>query len=670
MGIRFQLVRDILTSEITRAATTNGQLAEGTGLSVGAISNYRQGSRAPDADTARKIARFFYPRDRASRLSLEERLREASKEETSISGNTLLDVTAGKRPTAVTTLDYRPFSGTPDCFFETIFERFLGLAGILPADPPRLRTMLTAEMLTDSDLLLSIFDSLDRRAHLGLAFWHMPIRISLGAVIHQKFENRRHIVAAALSDPAKRTSALIRPIVIAGDVGSVHCKRKLRFSDTELIELQTRDPDALQRCLEQETEAGGHAIPVICVDDFMAYRLLHGMNGSGRSVFRANTRREIQGEDELIPGVYEQASSARRELPQFYLSAATKASDRDFTAFISEGLVHFLSTEVETTAVAFKQLAVELADTILRVNIATRPGDMSSQLWAEAWEWVWYALILDSKSIDSYYDAHLPWKPILRRARQLLQQDFSAQEQLEVQVARFYSDSRITAESLNRLCELFDVELGPEYRSPDRYTGRSGQLVSVLRSALRGEDHKILPRIIPFDWARPEHRIQKTALLSVLGKLDQMYNEMALAGGAALQRIATDIQNVDVDFSGDRGTFLLASVAEDDDAKSKNSLDYVGGICLCRDHTATETQGSRWQIRNLWVDKEYRHHGIGGRLLDRAIAVVREKGATSAYVELLPDLMWPAHLVVSRGFRFEPEKTAARQGWLVFEQVL
>lgn len=657
---QFPGVRQILDEQSARNPFTNEDLAKGAKISLAAASNYRRGRRAPPADIAEKIAQYFYPEDSDAARAMVARFREAARDPEVRDSAPAARETIGRRKLEVTSVDYPPFSGARHDFFESLFRRFFALSDLQVPPVFRAREAFGTEDFSSTDVALSVFESPDRMAHNGLKFWRAPIKISLGAVIHRDYEGRIDEIAAALIDPSANRGS-IRPIVVRGEVGAIHCKQRLGFRDSEITELTVRGADALKAQLEKEPTAG--VVPVIVVDDLTALLVLKTMGKEGRPVFPMNTREAIQRPE----------SSARRELPAYYLALATRRNEYEFTWFMQESLPWFLSMEVETTAIEWVRLARRLADVVLTCSAA---WDSAAQpdvgaMWADAWRWVWYALTLDKNSIDTYFDQGLPWGPILNRARKLLQSHFAHKDQEHIllrQIRRLFRSEHggtrlsVTPASLKQLCELFDVSLDGAYVNADRYTDKPNHLVRVLQAALLDEPPKIEIEVESYDPADPSSEHAAKAVKRLILELERMYDEMAGEARGAVERIEEDLRHLADRYGGKNGCIVLASLAE-----QKGS--FIGGLCLRRMGVEAGGADLRFRICYLWVARDYRQSRAGSRLVEKAIELARAAGADSVYVELLPELKETIHFFEKKQFRWaDRAASAARRN--VFEYPL
>jgi GNAT superfamily N-acetyltransferase len=635
----------------------NRDLIDKARLSAAAVSNYRNGYRVPEGEEARRIAEFFYTRE-DERVGLIERLRRAKEHPQEMtSGKTLVDVTRGSRKLTVSSVDYYPFSGDQNRFFERVFSRFLAQSS-LATDNFNIRGAFADEDFSTTDIALSVFESPNRVAQQALHFYKIPARISLQAIVHRRYEHRIEDIARALTRPSD--SHLVNPIVVKGEMGAIHCLQGLKFASGAVVQLDSRDPTVLQETLEKKTNSPSALIPVAVTDDFTAMKMIAmgGMGANWRPVFPLNTREQIQ----------DLRDPSRRDLPAYYLSLATQRKDRDFGDFMNEGLRWYYSTDVEHLAVAWQQLAMELAEIVSAACLISSPPGLDlanldneqrpAAAWAAAWRWAWYALTLDKHSIDAYTERLFNWQGILRRARNRLQSYFAQPERkniLEAQVKRLFSDDEdpgqksISQDHLNELQRLFDVELPPGFQDARRYTGKLQHLISIMQAALMGHQPRIHAVITPFDLTEATAARACEFMRRLLLDLLRTYYEIPHAPQEKVNRAEEDIKDLEKVYGKGKGRILIAALKEEPEA-------YIGGLCL---EPMGQPPTLRIQIRHVAVTRDYRSFGVGKKLVGDAIDFARSEQAESIYVELLPHLS--ATIDFFSSLRFEWDRSDGSQ---------
>jgi hypothetical protein len=426
---------ELLRNELTLYKKKHPKLTQNTiaanwEISQSDFSEVVSGSKHPSPAFIKRFVNGRYP-DIAANKNARDKLTSAIIEEAK-KGQPSLDTLRKKLKAGedlrVTTINYPPFAGSPRCFFESVFSRFLDLAGIR-YDTPTCRVGNRLQDYKNSDFSLGMFDSADRMLTLDRKFWRVPVRMGLGAICLRQHKEHEQAIANLLSNHDAIEDLHIVPIVVTNDVGWRHCINRLKFLERH-IKIKELDSIDISQLAGQLTALGKHEtqIPVICTDEYTCLHILSELKNVGYSIFPMNSRRTGQDEKE----------STRRELPQFYCSVGVDGNDREFHEFMQDALEQFVSTEIETTAHSWAELAGELVKKVSVISREQMPAHpRSTQLntkishdpslrevlnIANAWEWVFYTLSLDLKSIESYPNFNnLPWRPILLRARTLVQ---------------------------------------------------------------------------------------------------------------------------------------------------------------------------------------------------------------------------------------------------------
>jgi ribosomal protein S18 acetylase RimI-like enzyme len=630
---------------------TNDAIAAKARISIASVYNYRQGLRCPKRDVAFRLGDFFFGADPensdGSRLKfVTDLLGEGEAEAASDPQEELLRRGGGL---ILRSSNYRPFAGKANCFLDSLVTRFFQVSNVPTSEEGRWQN-IEAKDLSKGDVLVGLWDSLDRVVRYGFRFWRFPVRMTLGACCHIDHKSEIPSIAAALSDPRKVTRH-IRPIVVEGEVGSIHCEKRLGYKKAELSAVQKMDEGLLATRLEDETRKRKDTIPVVCVDDLTAMRVRFKLGSKACLVFPMNTPEAIQ------------QKSARRELPLYHLSVAVRSRKPELVQFMDEALGRFLSTEVETTATAWFELAKDLLDKVDEMTRKTSARVIEkAELWAQAWDWVRYTLTLDSKSIDSMSDTGLPFKPILRRARQLLQSYVGHKDNKDLvsdQVERFFTRSKddakaqILPEDMRKLCDLFDVQLEPKKARTHIYTGQQEHLAYVLRAALRGKEHAVV--IDVYDAAGTDNQIAVARNRELLRGLEGMYQSLGRDGLIAVKRMNRELDDAKSHFGGGNGVFIMAHLEEEPDH-------FVGTLCL------SDLMKGKCELRYLWVDPSFRGSAIGSRLINRAVGFTQNKSkCKAAVIEVLPSLTHAVELFVAAGFGYASESRPKAEGRNVFE---
>jgi GNAT superfamily N-acetyltransferase len=332
----------------------------------------------------------------------------------------------------ISSLDYGIFAGTEKSFFEGLTTRYLNQLGIKPQFS--LRNSRAEESLRtgETHLAMCYFASVSRI--LSERFFSTPIRISLGAVSHDRYSSRANDIARALyvgewirgEDRVK-----LRPIVVRNEVGYLHCRHFLQ--DNDMVILEQFDAKALRNTLINEANKAASdadaAIPVVIVDEFTALHIFSTLGTTGLfavPISTANTNF---------------TSHHRRELPQYFMSWACSRREKDFWEFLQESFGLFLSTEVNTTsrllADTFWRLEGEvfratehlgewrLDDRSLDIYNARRLKDYERRLLAR--EYALYTLSLDRTTV-AHPSTHPKWQEILRRTRKMIMEEMVGED--------------------------------------------------------------------------------------------------------------------------------------------------------------------------------------------------------------------------------------------------
>jgi GNAT superfamily N-acetyltransferase len=674
---RYPDAADLLDKHIKRSKTSNRVLAIEIGekeqpRSATAISNYRKGLAKPgkreEEKVIERLSNYFFPtsKEGAAKKKFSVDLKRFWAAPT-LTGNMLADLGAGLRELTVTHCNYPPFAGPGSkLLFQGFCDRLFDQAGI-QLKPPTVAS--TCKEISDakSDVVYAIFDSVDRMLRLNLKFWRFPIRVGLGAVCSIRDEAHCPDIVRALSQPSSKQLGSepklhIRAIVATDEVGAVHCRHRLKLQD--IIDIDRTDlPKELASRLKDENREGtrGDAIPVVCVDELTAFRVLQLMGAEGCSVFPMNSLRASEKDD------------LRRELPQFYASlAASRNTPPDFQTFITDALVQFLSTEVETTAELWFETAKLLYEEIKFVAPRANerfghkgliPRLEDAQRWRDTWAWVLYTLNLNPRLIAAYSDGGLPWKPILERALQRLQKEYFALEGAKISnlvemlfASRPYATGTSPTDrelqelgfQIERLSEFFGIKLAPQDRLPLQYLDAPAVLAGRIISALIGQ--QIQP---DFGISYMEHNLSDESstlvpehLSVLLGELQKVYGSLPNKEGAGIARaMENDIRDMSNRHSVNPGRIITAS-----DGKK-----LVGMICV------TGLNRDRCQLKYLYVDDAYRGRWVGSGLIDRAIRVAEAFKCHMANTEIFPSFGGAIRLFLKKKFMFDrPVSTLGR----------
>jgi GNAT superfamily N-acetyltransferase len=616
--------------------------AKGSAEGKTSVFNYVKGFRKPSQlfitwflrDVVRGTQREF--------KELEAEIANASKVKEPYPKDTLLgNFASGNSVLTFTSVDYYPFAGHDECFVESVFSHFFELADIKAQKIGNRRGPKPEE----GYVAFGRYETAERMLR-GLKFWRMPIRMSLGSICLPQHRDQRDLIASVLAKLSDRSAVPLQPIVVANDVGSMHCRKTLGFV-TGPPDLPNLDVKELSDSLLRHT--GGHFIPVICTDEYTVLRVLGMLRARGQDgclVFPLNSRRTIRDETD----------DTRRELPQYYLSIAVSRNDHEFEAFMHDALVQFLSTEIESTATAWYLMAKKLAAEVSGILRALPASDNVSQETLrqnaardakETWEWIFYVLTLDLESIESFSaTSTLPWTPILLRARRRIQRDLGEHETLIddlVSEAFSHDEPEDRLHQIDRICNAFDIQLP----AGDRYIGKS-ELIDSLKRELRGAPPPLPMKIDVYDplLDNTTARVASRGMRSFMRELQNMYDDTSETtveghGKDAVVILGEEIaalQNRNTKFGGEEGCILLGrtGIAQED---------FISGACLC------DLNSNECELRYLWVHPYYRGRRVGHRIIGRAKEVAEKHGCTSIKATVLKDaLKRAAKTFIEMGF--------------------
>ena len=635
---------------------TNESLATESGIEHPQyISYFRNGLRAPTESQSKAIASTLFGKANSKKKAefLNDLKTAAEHRAPKRSGNFLQDLAEGTATLEISSVDFPPIAGGADCAFESLTDRFLGLCGIRPRTLPH-RTRLNAAAYTDKHFLLAVFDSPDRM--LSLKFYRTPIRLTLGCICHETHRRQWDSIASALSDPNSRDRQSVRPIVLMSSVGAIHCQKRLKFAESQIspIERTGLNVDTLAKRLVDETRDRPNVVPIVCVDELLSFKVLNSplLAGQGFSVFDMNSQRAARNSD------------LRREMPQHYMSFAIKRErNDDFQDYVQDALTHFLSTEPETTAILWCKLAKQLLDEICSLThfpqtLTTQDVLRRAERWRHAWEWVQYTLHLDRASIESFSNSSsLPWRPVLLRARTLMQTHFAEsmtilQDQVKLSIPE-RRDGQITSDELKRLYDLFDVELSTVKQPEDEK-----EAIHNLHLALLGS-YRSLGIVIRECDAAASGQADLFATRGFLRSIQAMYESMGRPESA--KRINDDIDRLSDVYGGKKGRILLATSPDGGTSVA------LGVVFLdIKDIRKSEEA----ELRFMWVRPVYRRHGVGSRLVAHGLELAKSLGCKSIRVEILPELQEAIDLVQRHGFVRSAERTSLFPGRAVLERQL
>jgi GNAT superfamily N-acetyltransferase len=673
-------------------------LAPDFGIKEAAFSNYKNGKRKPADDQAeamaaawtsklfeeldskrvgneelrRRLQQGGFPLKSLQRESLKKELSTQLKESVAqvTQASLLHSLVDFKTDLKVSYLSYGVFSGSVSSFFNSIFQRYVKQLGIQPDAEIRDKFNVDHQLRNrEIHLALCYFASVNRT--LSAKFFTTPLRISLGAVCLSKYRGSVGPLAAAVSTEGARARQPIRPIVIRGEVGYLHCVNTLGFRDEpdSMTVRENLSLDELVGILGDHSKDAGEKgpTPVVIVDEYNALRLLKASVAELTLITPTTTNRTNQ------------VSTYRRELPQYYMGIACNREDTEFMNFLDESLNHFLSAEVETTARALSKLFWALEKEVLEVgrllgnwsgnDYTGRPLTIREQR-IVARQYSLYALSLDKLTASNLDSLPRQWHRILKRSREIVLRELVTEDEHRKNTQSFIRSVLADhgGQQTEQLWRPIQVEDLVQYTDKDLEMNSlrglfEGELFTLIEAYLTGsekpEERITLDHFTPADcpktaWAnRTDDAVN--GILELLNQLGQMYGKMLDTGlkkeggmghGPA---IAEKIGAVLEDRCMRYGHIILAKVSTKS-AIGFESTRYAGLICIleqpgCRTgDNPVELQAERelleksCELRYLWVAQAYRRRNIARLLLGEALRWCRTQEYAYARVAILPQL--------------------------------
>jgi len=658
-------VRDLIATAVKHKRKqenrdiTFKEIAEHLDITEARLSSYNTGSRIPPEPIAEKMARYFYAAEKDRKQFVVElgKSKEESRQQSRASRDGILDRLASGERLRVSAFKSEPFSGTKEAFFNQLLDRFFSLSGLntVVIEPP---SLYIDRALWDNilDLWLGCFARVDRSVLSH--FWTTPIRVSLGAVILSKHERDKEWVKKVLSQVTRRVQR-IRPIVVKGEAGSIYCKEALHFEDTEIISLNRFDPVQLaERLRASSTESEIH---VVVVDEYTSFQVLRELRGEGVPVIELSSRESIRK-----PG-------ARRELPQYFLGFACSRRQRELQQMIDESFFLFLSTELETTANAMALLYGEVMKEIQSVaEYYFEPGKPLSEQeetalrFQYARSWALYSLALDREAIETYPRSGMPWRPILERARQIVQEELAEDEgtiKNQINLCSHYDEnSPLSHDRFRTLCELFDLPVPKLTYAQEQYVFEDRDMVlRTIQDVLQGKPVPPLEPRIDTIWPLTQHAASTVS--GFIAETSKMYKQHLGENNNASSEINRFFQSEDGPseryhkFSEEFLGVILAS-------HGKHEPDYIGCACL-RTYKGLEAKERELEICYLLVREAFRNLKIARYLLYTAHKIAKEQNYTALVFEALPEYFEGVLYLEKR--HFERTVRKADHGRIVLE---
>jgi len=341
---------------------------------------------------------------------------------------------------------------------------------------------------------------------------------------------------------------------------------------------------------------------------------------------------------------------------------------RDLIEYFDDALPFLLETEVETTArawvAAYNETLARVAEWIEgRVDLPSKkltPRELAIAEKGIARAYARRVFRLTSEAIDGYHHPLLPWKNILKRSRELMQEEVArdrrslrervlyalaaffglplnkAEERVDGLLCQYFDpvprDLDLERELLQSIKDEFDVELLPAPTDDLRNVESILSLVQRSLEAESGRAHRI--RIIETQSAQFEE---------VLALHNEFEYNMAVADEKKM----------------DHETLMSYLRTPQPDATMQNRMlvaTYQVRI-MCGFVMLTAKDGI-CRLERLYVNPKVRRHGIGAQLVRRAL----EEAAHMPFIRRV--LFNSARFSQQRIERIEAEKLVQREGFV------
>lgn len=655
---------------------TSRDIANHLRISDQRFSTYATGSRIPHQAFAETLARYFFTtaQERTEFLVALNTIRAGTYEiARRTAGTSLVERLARGQALRVSTFEMEPFAGRHDDFFDQVFDRFFRLSGLTTAHIPQRRLTIT-DLLWEStaDLYISCIASVD--SSLLANFWTTPIRLSLGAIIHSKHKREKEKVKRILT-LQERKPHLLQPVVIKGEPGYTYCRERLNSDETGLVCLESRDPAALASTLRQLSTTSTQ-IPVVVVDEYTSFAVLGELGNEGLPVISLST----WGNNET--------DIARRELPHYFLGFACARSKEELRAMIDQAFSLFLSTETNTIADALAALyenlihkllppgrtAKSVMDYYFERPAESHDSEIGALRYRLARRWALYALTLDRTSLESY-PAVGPWKAILQRAREIVQESVALErEEIRHQLALCsgYPDHPrpLSYSEFRELCAVFDLR-EPElnYAQQQYILEDRDMVVATIQSALRGKSVPSLepPTLHVEVMSSPFTQEVAGVVSGFLWAISRMYSRELGASNSSTRQLAELLQSSGIDpieqyerLSRQFTSVVLAW-------HGNQGRHYIGCACIrpFRDVSGEMVEGAL-ELCYLYVLEPFRGLKIARHLLYEAHQAAKVQGYTTLVYWILPQYFEGIRYLGKRGFSWRKDRLG-REGRIVLE---
>lgn len=390
-------------------------------VSLATVRAYLQNARTPNSDQIRRIASAIYGKqangveDLISELQAARSAVEARRSEKPVTSEQLAAPGSSLR---IAPLHYAPMEE----LLRGLINRLLKLMSVqaewieMPFNVKRRNELLWDKAQAElSDGLCSL-----NRMHL--LDWHTtPLRISLNgvALADQVSADNLTRIQEALAGKTTHLAAMqgLCVITVPMEVGDLHARQT--GSAIEIRTVTELNASALAQRLKECAEEfrGTETIPVVWCNEIIALQVAEHLGEFATLVFPLSTTANIRH------------SEYRRELPAYLAGIAVSRKATDVVRTLEKAVPLLLETEIETTAKlwqnSFENTVTLVAKLVSKNNSVVAGGsarDREASAQRAGREYALRAFRLTREMVESFEHSSLPWKPILRRARTLLQE--------------------------------------------------------------------------------------------------------------------------------------------------------------------------------------------------------------------------------------------------------